>query len=218
MMRGTFANIRIKNEMVPGVEGGMTTYGGETMPIYDAAMKHKVDGTPLVVVLGQVVRRGGGGRDLGRDGRVAALGDQASGAGRVVRRLDGPGSRAEEWVGLGERLGDRVDALDGLEPRTGKRQEGQPNRDRHLADDGQLELVEKVEVLVKALTVAVQGGLDQDRLLLLPTRPQPLDELAQGLHPGELVQQDVEELELKLCDKLEEKMKGACLAWGPLRP
>ncbi|HTM95045.1 MAG TPA: aconitate hydratase AcnA [Croceibacterium sp.] len=53
MMRGTFANIRIKNEMVPGVEGGMTTYGGETMAIYDAAMKHKADGTPLVVVAGK---------------------------------------------------------------------------------------------------------------------------------------------------------------------
>ena len=53
MMRGTFANIRIKNEMVPGVEGGFTTYKGEKMPIYDAAMKHKEDGTPLVVVAGK---------------------------------------------------------------------------------------------------------------------------------------------------------------------
>jgi len=53
MMRGTFANIRIKNEMVPGVEGGETTYNGERMPIYDAAMKHKEDGTPLIVVGGK---------------------------------------------------------------------------------------------------------------------------------------------------------------------
>ncbi len=53
MMRGTFANIRIKNEMVPGVEGGYTTYKGEQMAIYDAAMKHKEDGTPLVVVGGK---------------------------------------------------------------------------------------------------------------------------------------------------------------------
>ncbi|MFN2098918.1 aconitate hydratase AcnA [Altererythrobacter sp. MF3-039] len=53
MMRGTFANIRIKNEMVPGVEGGFTTYKGEQMPIYDAAMKHKEDGTPLVVIGGK---------------------------------------------------------------------------------------------------------------------------------------------------------------------
>ncbi|MEM7687827.1 MAG: aconitate hydratase AcnA [Pseudomonadota bacterium] len=53
MMRGTFANIRIKNEMVPGVEGGETTYKGERMPIYDAAMKHKEDGTPLIVIGGK---------------------------------------------------------------------------------------------------------------------------------------------------------------------
>lgn len=53
MMRGTFANIRIRNEMVPGVEGGMSSYNGEVMPIYDAAMRHKADGTPLVVVAGK---------------------------------------------------------------------------------------------------------------------------------------------------------------------
>jgi aconitate hydratase len=53
MVRGTFANIRIKNEMVPGVEGGMSRYEGEVMPIYDAAMRHKADGTPLVVVAGK---------------------------------------------------------------------------------------------------------------------------------------------------------------------
>ncbi|MEL7318221.1 MAG: aconitate hydratase AcnA [Pseudomonadota bacterium] len=53
MMRGTFANIRIRNEMVPGVEGGYTTYAGQQMPIYDAAMKHKEDGTPLIVVGGK---------------------------------------------------------------------------------------------------------------------------------------------------------------------
>src|SRR3954469_10818118 len=55
MMRGTFANIRIKNRMVPGIEGGVTTYipTGETMPIYDAAMRYKEEGTPLVVIAGK---------------------------------------------------------------------------------------------------------------------------------------------------------------------
>ena len=55
MMRGTFANIRIKNEMVPGVEGGMTRYipTGETLAIYDAAQKYKADGTSLVIVAGK---------------------------------------------------------------------------------------------------------------------------------------------------------------------
>jgi aconitate hydratase len=55
MMRGTFANIRIKNLMVPGVEGGYTKYmpDGEQMPIYDAAMKYIDDGTDLVVIAGK---------------------------------------------------------------------------------------------------------------------------------------------------------------------
>jgi len=55
MMRGTFANIRIKNHLVPGTEGGVTKYfpTGEVMPIYDAAMKYIEDGTPLVVLGGK---------------------------------------------------------------------------------------------------------------------------------------------------------------------
>lgn len=55
MMRGTFANIRINNEMVPGVEGGFTKYipSDETMPIYDAAMKYIEEGQDLVVVAGK---------------------------------------------------------------------------------------------------------------------------------------------------------------------
>jgi aconitate hydratase len=53
MMRGTFANIRIKNEMVPGIEGGMSRYNGEVLPIYDVAMKFKADGVPMVIVAGK---------------------------------------------------------------------------------------------------------------------------------------------------------------------
>ena len=53
MMRGTFANIRIKNEMVPGIEGGMSRYGSEVGAIYDVAMQHKANGTPLVVIAGK---------------------------------------------------------------------------------------------------------------------------------------------------------------------
>ncbi|MGV3243887.1 aconitate hydratase AcnA [Staphylococcus sp. 11261D007BR] len=54
MVRGTFANIRIKNQLAPGTEGGFTTYWptGEVMPIFDAAMKYKEDGTGLVVLAG----------------------------------------------------------------------------------------------------------------------------------------------------------------------
>lgn len=55
MMRGTFANIRIRNEMLGGEEGGNTRYipTGEKMPIYDAAMRYQASGTPLVVFAGQ---------------------------------------------------------------------------------------------------------------------------------------------------------------------
>jgi aconitate hydratase len=55
MMRGTFANIRIKNQMVPGVEGGVTIHypSGRQMPIYDAAMAYEEDGVPLVVFAGR---------------------------------------------------------------------------------------------------------------------------------------------------------------------
>lgn len=55
MMRGTFANIRIKNQVAPGTEGGYTTYWptGEVTSIYDACMKYKQDGTGLVVLAGK---------------------------------------------------------------------------------------------------------------------------------------------------------------------
>ena len=55
MMRGTFANIRIRNEMAPGTEGGVTRHmpDGEVMPIYDAAMTYHAEGVPLIVVAGK---------------------------------------------------------------------------------------------------------------------------------------------------------------------
>ncbi|TGB00406.1 aconitate hydratase AcnA [Sporolactobacillus shoreae] len=55
MMRGTFANVRIRNQIAPGTEGGYTTYWptGEIMPIYDAAMNYKKDGTGLIVLAGR---------------------------------------------------------------------------------------------------------------------------------------------------------------------
>ena len=55
MMRGTFANIRLKNEMAPGTTGGVTKYnpGGEVMSIYDASMKYQSAGVPLVVIAGK---------------------------------------------------------------------------------------------------------------------------------------------------------------------
>jgi aconitate hydratase len=71
MMRGTFANIRIKNEMLGGVEGGLTRHvpSGEQMPIYDAAMKYAETKTPLVVFAGKEYGTGSS-RDWAAKGTV----------------------------------------------------------------------------------------------------------------------------------------------------
>jgi aconitate hydratase len=71
MMRGTFANIRIKNQMVPGVEGGVTVHypSGEQMPIYDAAMRYKSQHVPLVVFAGKEYGTGSS-RDWAAKGTV----------------------------------------------------------------------------------------------------------------------------------------------------
>ena len=79
MMRGTFANIRLRNGLVPGVEGGVTVYlpTGEQMSIYDAAMRYKADGTPLLVIAGKEYGTGSS-RDW------AAKGPQLQGVRAVI--------------------------------------------------------------------------------------------------------------------------------------
>ncbi len=79
MMRGTFANVRIKNLMVPGTEGGITKYGKETLPIYDAAMRYIAEGTPTVVFGGEEYGTGSS-RDW------AAKGTQLLGVKAVIAR------------------------------------------------------------------------------------------------------------------------------------
>jgi aconitate hydratase len=85
MMRGTFANVRIKNLMLPlkadgsRVEGGYTLYKGEQMAIYDAAIKHIADGTPTVIVAGEEYGTGSS-RDW------AAKGTQLLGVKAVIAR------------------------------------------------------------------------------------------------------------------------------------
>ena len=79
MMRGTFANVRIKNLMLPGTEGGVTLYKKERMPIYDAAMHHIADGTPTVVFGGEEYGTGSS-RDW------AAKGTQLLGVKAVIAR------------------------------------------------------------------------------------------------------------------------------------
>ena len=71
MMRGTFANIRLRNEMAPGTEGGITIHqpGGEQMPIYDAAMLYQAEGVPLVLVAGKEYGTGSS-RDWAAKGTV----------------------------------------------------------------------------------------------------------------------------------------------------
>jgi aconitate hydratase len=71
MMRGTFANIRIRNKMLTGVEGGFTRHipAGEQLPIYDAAMRYKDEGTPLVVLAGKEYGTGSS-RDWAAKGTV----------------------------------------------------------------------------------------------------------------------------------------------------
>jgi aconitate hydratase len=55
MMRGTFANVRLRNQLAPGTEGGWTTYqpGGDVMAIFDAAMKYKEAAVPLIILAGK---------------------------------------------------------------------------------------------------------------------------------------------------------------------
>jgi aconitate hydratase len=79
MMRGTFANVRIKNLMLSGKEGGLTRYEGQEMPIYDAAMRYIAEGTPTVVFGGEEYGTGSS-RDW------AAKGTQLLGVKAVIAR------------------------------------------------------------------------------------------------------------------------------------
>jgi aconitate hydratase len=79
MMRGTFANVRIKNLLLGGKEGGLTKFQGEEMPIYDAAMRYLAEGTPTVVFGGEEYGTGSS-RDW------AAKGTQLLGVKAVVVR------------------------------------------------------------------------------------------------------------------------------------
>ena len=129
MMRGTFANIRIKNQMLPGTEGGLTKHmpDGEQMWIYDAAMKYKSEGKPLVVVAGKEYGTGSS-RDWAAKGTIL-LGVKAVIAESFERihrsNLVGMGvlplqfSEGDSWSSLGLK-GDEEITIEGvadLEPR-----------------------------------------------------------------------------------------------------
>jgi aconitate hydratase len=105
MMRGTFANTRIKNQMVPGVEGGVTVHypSGETLPIYDAAMRYASEGVPLVVFAGKEYGTGSS-RDWAAKG-TTLLGVRAVIAERFAEGMS--------WQAL-ELKGDETVSLKGL--------------------------------------------------------------------------------------------------------
>ena len=123
MMRGTFANIRIKNQMVPGVEGGVTVHhpSGEQMPIYDAAMRYNEQETPLVVFAGHLYGNGSS-RDWAAKGTVL-LGVRAVIAGSFERihrsNLIGMGvlplefAEGQSWDSLGLK-GDEQVSIEGI--------------------------------------------------------------------------------------------------------
>jgi aconitate hydratase len=130
MMRGTFANIRIKNEMAPGTEGGVTRHmpGGTVMPIYDAAMQYKASGTPLVVIAGREYGAGSS-RDWAAKG-PALLGVRAAIAesyerihrsnlvGLGVLPLEFPAGFTRKTLGLdGSETFDFLGVANGLAPR-----------------------------------------------------------------------------------------------------
>jgi aconitate hydratase len=125
MMRGTFANVRFRNRLTPDLEGGWTRHlpGGEIMPIYDAAMRYREDGTRLVVIAGKEYGTGSS-RDWAAKG-PALLGVRAAIAetyerihrsnlvGMGVLPLQfGPGQNADT-LGL---TGDEVISITGLVP------------------------------------------------------------------------------------------------------
>jgi aconitate hydratase len=127
MMRGTFANIRIRNHMVPGVEGGVTLKDGRQMAIYDAAMDYIAEGTPLVIFAGKEYGTGSS-RDWAAKG-TRLLGVRAVIAESFERihrsNLIGMGvlplqlPEGVSWKSLGLTGAERIamDGVTGLQPR-----------------------------------------------------------------------------------------------------
>ena len=184
-MRGTFANIRIKNEMVPGIEGGITKHlpYGEVMSIYDAAMRYKAEGVPLVVVAGKEYGTGSS-RDWAAKGTLL-LGVKAvlaesferihrsnlvgmgvlplqfkDGVTRKTLTLDGRGALRPR------RIGRRHQAADGGrgDPAPAERPNGEPRR--HLPDRyagrGRI-LPQRRHPALCAAESAPAGGVSQGR-------------------------------------------------------
>ena len=139
MTRGTFANIRMRNRMAPGTEGGWTTYTDtdEVMSIYDASLKYKESGTPLVILAGKDYGMGSS-RDWAAKG-VLLLGVKmviAEGYERIHRsNLVGMGvlplqfkegdTPEIHWVWMGKKLFSTLDLDDNPQTGSGYHHKGQ---------------------------------------------------------------------------------------------
>ncbi|MFQ5937266.1 MAG: aconitate hydratase AcnA, partial [Acidiferrobacterales bacterium] len=130
MMRGTFANIRLRNELVPGTSGGVTRHmpDGEQMSVYDAAMKYRQDGVPLIVIAGKEYGTGSsrdwaakGPRLLGVRAAVAETFERihrSNLVGMGVLPLQFPEGISRKTLKLdGSELYDIVGLKDGIKPR-----------------------------------------------------------------------------------------------------
>jgi aconitate hydratase len=130
MVRGTFANVRLRNALVPGVEGGFTRYlpADEQMPIFDAAQRYALDGTPLIVLAGKEYGSGSS-RDWAAKGPYllgvkAVIADsferihRSNLIGMGVLPLEYPDGANRSTLGLnGEEIFDITGLAGGIEPR-----------------------------------------------------------------------------------------------------
>ena len=120
MTRGTFANVRIKNLMVPGTEGGVTKYfpngnDGEVMSIFDAAMKYEEGKTPLVILAGTEYGTGSS-RDWAAKGTRLA-GSKSSGRRELRTNPPLESGRHGRFAAAIPRRHERADRSDSMVPR-----------------------------------------------------------------------------------------------------
>ncbi|MEM8799595.1 MAG: aconitate hydratase AcnA [Pseudomonadota bacterium] len=156
MMRGTFANIRLRNEMAPGTEGGITKFmpEGEQMPIYDAAMRYQSEGTPLVVFAGKEYGTGSS-RDWAAKGTrllgvVAVIAEsferihRSNLVGMGVLPLQFTGGATRHSLGLD---GSETVSIDGISGGLSPRQNLTANITRADGSSEQIELLARIDTL-----------------------------------------------------------------------
>jgi aconitate hydratase len=169
MMRGTFANVRLRNQLVPGVEGGFTVHfpEGEQMSIFDAAMLYRDEGVPLIVIAGREYGTGSS-RDWAAKG-PALLGVRAviaAGYERIHRSnligmgvlpLQFPNGTTADDLGLdGTEVYDIDGLADGLRPGATVRVTARPSGNEAVTFEAEVRIDTEVE-----LTYYTNGGILQ---------------------------------------------------------